>query len=144
MQRRRGRVELDVDPGDGGPRRDADRAPADERPGRSRPVEERLEPLERQRRARGQRPLGLELDERREPLRLARSNGLRREVGQPLAGIRVTAPHGQLGEHGLRHELRDADALLELGPRRPAPPRPTRPARSRSQASVVAMYEARL
>ena len=112
-------VELDRDPGDRRARRHPNRAPADQTAGRPRLVQQRLEPLCRHRRAGGQRPLGLELDERRQSLRLARANGLRREIGEALRRIRVAAAHSQLGERGLGDELRDADALLELGARDP-------------------------
>ena len=112
-------VELDRDPGDGRTRCHPNRAPADQTAGRPGLVQQRLEPLGRHRRAGGQRPLGLELDERRQTLRLARANGLRREIGEALGRIRVAAAYGQLGERRLGDELRDADALLELGARDP-------------------------
>ena len=68
VRRRPRRLELDRDPGHGRPCGHPDRAPADQRAGRPRLVEQRLEPLDRQRRTGGQGPLGLELDERRQPL----------------------------------------------------------------------------
>ena len=73
-----------------------------------------LEALARDRPAGGEGQLGRQLDHRRDPLRLARAVGVLGEVGHALARVGVAPAHRQLGQHGLREQLDDRDAPLDL------------------------------
>ena len=90
------------------------------RPPRGRTVgDELLEALGRHRRAGGESPLGRQLENRHDPLWLARAIGLSSEVGEPLGGIGIAPANGQLGQDRPRVELNDGDASLELAARDP-------------------------
>ncbi len=110
MRRRHRLVAPDLEPRHGGPRRRADPEPA------SRPDlgQELLEPLDRHRLTVGQRPLGAQLEDRRDALRLPGELRLRLDVGEPLGGVRIAAANGQLGENRLGEELHDGDPPLDL------------------------------
>jgi len=133
-------VVVHVDPGDGRPRGDSDRVPTAETPARPDLAGELLEPFGRHRRAAGQGPLGCQLQDRCDPLELARPIRLSGQPGEPLRSIRIAAANGQRGQNGPGEELDrvepldlapdDAFALVPLaGP-------------EGSQAVVVAAYDA--
>ena len=61
--------------------------------------------------------LDLELDNRGDPLELARALGLRCEIGEQLSRVCVSAAHRELGQHRSSQQLLHTDRLLGRTPR---------------------------
>ena len=85
-----------------------------------------------------------ELERRHDPLRLAGAIGLLGDVGQPLGRVRIAAPDRELGEHGLARAAGDGLLAAPISPRTIRSASSHSPARSRSQAIIVARYDARV
>ena len=90
-------VQLDLQSGHGRPARQPDREAAARPPVRPHVAGQQLEALGQDRPAPGQGQLGLQLDHRQEPLRLAGAVGVSLQLRHALGRVVVAAPHGQLG-----------------------------------------------